>query len=188
MPATERIRRTTEEVRILRCRTHKIGGCVKRSSFMKSIETHNSIELPRYSDKYRPSASTQPTLKRKDLHQPFFPAEIFEDYFNPKRKKKGEKFSKIFPIWQLITLFREEIRWKESCTWWARRGRWSGILLTSHHGHPNSPCRRASQGRKVPTPVHKRWSQTMTKKTRMTTKTTTSTMAKRITWMIWEVA
>jgi DNA-directed RNA polymerase III subunit RPC7 len=34
----------------------------------------------------------QPTLSRKDLHQPFFPQEIFEDYFNPKRKKKSEKF------------------------------------------------------------------------------------------------
>ena len=46
-------------------------------------------ELPRYSDKYRPSSSTQPTLKRKDLHAPFFPTEIFEDYFNPKRRRKG---------------------------------------------------------------------------------------------------
>ena len=33
---------------------------------------------------------SQPTLKRKDLHAPFFPSEIFEDYFNPKRKKKGK--------------------------------------------------------------------------------------------------
>lgn len=47
-------------------------------------------ELPRYSDKYRPSLNTQPTLKRKELHAPFFPSELFEDYFNPnKRKKKG---------------------------------------------------------------------------------------------------
>jgi DNA-directed RNA polymerase III subunit RPC7 len=46
------------------------------------------LELERYSDKYRPSAATQPTLKRKDLHAPFFPTEVFEDYFNPKRKKK----------------------------------------------------------------------------------------------------
>ena len=46
-------------------------------------------ELERYSDKYRPSVMSQPTLKRKDLHAPFFPLEVFEDYFNPKRKKKG---------------------------------------------------------------------------------------------------
>ena len=32
---------------------------------------------------------SQPTLKRKDLHAPFFPSEVFEDYFNPKRNKKG---------------------------------------------------------------------------------------------------
>ena len=51
-----------------------------------------SVDLPRYSDKYRPSPATQPTLKRKDLHQPFFPQEIFEDYFNPKRRKTGAFF------------------------------------------------------------------------------------------------
>ena len=32
---------------------------------------------------------SQPTLKRKDLHAPFFPSDVFEDYFNPKRNKKG---------------------------------------------------------------------------------------------------
>ena len=42
------------------------------------------------------------------MHQPFFPAEIFEDYFNPKRKKKGEKFSKIFPIRRLIALLEKK--------------------------------------------------------------------------------
>jgi DNA-directed RNA polymerase III subunit RPC7 len=31
----------------------------------------------------------QPTLKRKDLHAPFFPPEVFEGYFNPKRKLKS---------------------------------------------------------------------------------------------------
>jgi DNA-directed RNA polymerase III subunit RPC7 len=33
-------------------------------------------------------------LKRKDLHQPFFPADVFEDYFNPKRKRKGKSDAK----------------------------------------------------------------------------------------------
>ena len=54
-------------------------------------ETTRRIELPRYSDKYRPSLATQPTLKRKDLHQPFFPQEIYESYFNPKKRKISEK-------------------------------------------------------------------------------------------------
>ncbi|TFK73529.1 hypothetical protein BDN72DRAFT_893936 [Pluteus cervinus] len=49
------------------------------------------IQLPRYSDKYRPQAVSQPTLKRSDLHQPFFPKGIFEDYFDPKRKQKPQK-------------------------------------------------------------------------------------------------
>lgn len=48
-----------------------------------------SVELARYSDKYRPSPASQPTLKRKELHQPFFPQEIFEGYFNPKKRKHG---------------------------------------------------------------------------------------------------
>ena len=60
------------------------------SSFRK-IQSNNRIELPRYSDKYRPSLATQPTLKRKDLHQAFFPQEIFEGYFNPKKRKIGDK-------------------------------------------------------------------------------------------------
>jgi len=57
------------------------------------VEHTKSDELPRYSDKYRPSPATQPTLKKGDLHQPFFPPEIFQDYFNPKRKKKAVKKS-----------------------------------------------------------------------------------------------
>ncbi|PPQ81708.1 hypothetical protein CVT25_013438 [Psilocybe cyanescens] len=36
----------------------------------------------------KPSAISQPTLKRKELHAPFFPSEVLEDYFNPKRRKK----------------------------------------------------------------------------------------------------
>jgi DNA-directed RNA polymerase III subunit RPC7 len=46
--------------------------------------------LERYSDKYRQSPASQPTLKRKDLHAPFFPTEIFEGYFNPKKRRKGQ--------------------------------------------------------------------------------------------------
>ncbi|KAI0355910.1 hypothetical protein OH77DRAFT_1402132 [Trametes cingulata] len=58
-----------------------------RNSAYYIVEPTKSTELPRYSDKYRPSPASQPTLKRKDLHQPFFPQEVFEDYFNPKKKK-----------------------------------------------------------------------------------------------------
>ncbi|KAI0327584.1 hypothetical protein GY45DRAFT_1327473 [Cubamyces sp. BRFM 1775] len=62
-----------------------------RQSAYYLVETTKSSELPRYSDKYRPSLASQPTLKRKDLHQPFFPQEVFEDYFNPKKKKTVRK-------------------------------------------------------------------------------------------------
>ncbi|KIP06796.1 hypothetical protein PHLGIDRAFT_19361 [Phlebiopsis gigantea 11061_1 CR5-6] len=64
-----------------------------RQSAYYITESTKSTDLPRYSDKYRPSQTSQPTLKRKDLHQPFFPQEIFEDYFNPKRRKAGERTS-----------------------------------------------------------------------------------------------
>ncbi|KAF9009973.1 DNA-directed RNA polymerase III, subunit Rpc31 [Cyathus striatus] len=52
------------------------------------VEKSKSTELPRYSDKYRLSASSQPTLKRKELHEPFFPPGVLDGYFNPKRKHK----------------------------------------------------------------------------------------------------
>lgn len=47
------------------------------------------IDLERYSDKYRQTSASLPALKRKDLHAPFFPSEIFDAYFNPKKKRKG---------------------------------------------------------------------------------------------------
>jgi DNA-directed RNA polymerase III subunit RPC7 len=47
-------------------------------------------DLERYSDKYRQSLASQPMLKRKELHAPFFPTEIFEGYFNPKKRRKGQ--------------------------------------------------------------------------------------------------
>ncbi|KAK7681411.1 hypothetical protein QCA50_015503 [Cerrena zonata] len=62
-----------------------------RKSAYYITELTKSNELPRYSDKYRPSPASQPTLKRKDLHQPFFPQEIFEGYFNPKKRKLAQK-------------------------------------------------------------------------------------------------
>ncbi|KAF8734616.1 hypothetical protein AX14_003293 [Amanita brunnescens Koide BX004] len=55
------------------------------------VERTKSKDLPRYSDKYRPSVTSRPMLQRSKLHAPFFPAEIFEDYFNSKRKKKSVK-------------------------------------------------------------------------------------------------
>ncbi|KAG5635241.1 hypothetical protein H0H81_011957 [Sphagnurus paluster] len=59
-----------------------------RKSQYYVVEKTKSTELPRYSDKYRPSVSAQPTLKRKDLNEAFFPPIIFESYFDPKKKRK----------------------------------------------------------------------------------------------------
>ena len=54
-----------------------------------NIYLNTCKELPRYIDKYRPSVATRATLKRKDFHQPFFPPEVFEGYFNARKQKKG---------------------------------------------------------------------------------------------------
>lgn len=54
------------------------------------LKTSCFTDLERYSDKYRQSPASQPTLRRKELHAPFFPTEIFEGYFNPKKRRKGQ--------------------------------------------------------------------------------------------------
>ncbi|KAJ3518918.1 hypothetical protein NM688_g9375 [Phlebia brevispora] len=80
---------TEEEKRIAEL---QIGFATRlRKSAYYIVEPTKSTELPRYSDKYRPSQASQPTLRRQDLHQPFFPQEIFDGYFNPKKRKAGEK-------------------------------------------------------------------------------------------------
>ncbi|KAI6168496.1 DNA-directed RNA polymerase III, subunit Rpc31 [Pisolithus thermaeus] len=60
-----------------------------RKSAYYVAEAVKSNELERFSDKYRQSPASQPTLRRVDLHAPFFPQEIFEGYFNPKKKRKS---------------------------------------------------------------------------------------------------
>ncbi|KAA1472510.1 hypothetical protein DENSPDRAFT_778213 [Dentipellis sp. KUC8613] len=64
-----------------------------RKSAFYITEPKKSTELERYSDKYRPSAAARPVLKRKDLHAAFFPPDLLEGYFNPKRKRTSEKKS-----------------------------------------------------------------------------------------------
>ncbi|ETW78090.1 hypothetical protein HETIRDRAFT_325316 [Heterobasidion irregulare TC 32-1] len=68
----------------------QIGFAIRLKTSRYYITEHTkSTELERYSDKYRPSTGTRPTLKRKELHQPFFPQDVFEGYFNPKKRRKG---------------------------------------------------------------------------------------------------
>ena len=56
------------------------------------------IELERYADKYRPAATLQPKLERRGLHQPFFPQEVFEAYFDSKKRRKGRFFDQVQPL------------------------------------------------------------------------------------------
>ncbi|KAI0035813.1 DNA-directed RNA polymerase III, subunit Rpc31 [Vararia minispora EC-137] len=52
------------------------------------VEPTKSADLEQYSDKHRILAANHPTLKRKDLHEPFFPREVFDGYFNPRKKRQ----------------------------------------------------------------------------------------------------
>ncbi|KAI5122107.1 hypothetical protein M0805_002229 [Coniferiporia weirii] len=80
----------TEEERAI-CALQNGFAARLRASRYYLVDGAKSGELQRYSDKYRPSPAAQPTLKRKDLHAPFFPSEIFEDFFNPKRRKREKR-------------------------------------------------------------------------------------------------
>ncbi|KAH9060591.1 DNA-directed RNA polymerase III, subunit Rpc31 [Lactarius vividus] len=63
-----------------------------RKSAYYVTEVVKSAELERYADKYRPAATLQPKLERRNLHQPFFPPEVFEAYFESKKRRKGGTF------------------------------------------------------------------------------------------------
>ncbi|KAN0116169.1 DNA-directed RNA polymerase III subunit Rpc31 domain containing protein [Russula decolorans] len=68
----------------------RFSARLRRSPYFVTQVT-KSAELERYADKYRPAAATQPKLERRDLHQPFFPQEIFEAFFDPRKKRMLEK-------------------------------------------------------------------------------------------------
>jgi len=78
---------TSEETRIAELQMGFASRLRKSQYYV--VERSKSSELPRYSDKYRPSVSAQPTLKRKELNEAFFPPVIFDTYFNPKKKRKA---------------------------------------------------------------------------------------------------
>ncbi len=46
------------------------------------------LDLPRYSDRYRVTAETQPKLQPSDLNKAFFSSELWDVFFNPKTKPK----------------------------------------------------------------------------------------------------
>lgn len=69
------------------------SGFVSRLEHSKYyvVEKHKSTDLQRYSDKYRPSVSSRPALRKGDLHAPFFPKALLEEYFNPSQNKKTKR-------------------------------------------------------------------------------------------------
>ncbi|KAF8342868.1 DNA-directed RNA polymerase III, subunit Rpc31 [Cantharellus anzutake] len=54
------------------------------------VEDVKKDDLPRYSDRYRATAETQPKLQPSDLDKSFFPSELWDICFNAKKRlKKG---------------------------------------------------------------------------------------------------
>ncbi|VDC00194.1 unnamed protein product [Peniophora sp. CBMAI 1063] len=62
-----------------------------RKSAYWVVEPRKASDLEHYSDRHRPELAAQPTLKRKELHEPFFPPDVFEGYFNPKRRRLAKR-------------------------------------------------------------------------------------------------
>jgi len=60
-----------------------------RNSAYYIMEDKSAHELERYSDRFRPTARSRPTLPPNFLNKDFFPASIWEDHFNPKKKATG---------------------------------------------------------------------------------------------------
>ena len=75
------------QVALLRDSSDQVGRYVHPMPARNCHLTYCTTELERYADKYRPAAATQPKLERRDLHQPFFPQEVFEAYFDPRKKR-----------------------------------------------------------------------------------------------------
>jgi len=60
---------------------------LRRSRYYIAEDVKND-DLPRYSDRYRATAETQPKLEPSDLNKIFFPSELWDTFFNPKTKPK----------------------------------------------------------------------------------------------------
>ena len=75
------------QVTLLRDTSDEVGRCVHPMPARNYRLTYCATGIERYADKYRPAAATQPKLERRGLHQPFFPQEVFEVYFDPRKKR-----------------------------------------------------------------------------------------------------
>ncbi|KZV75900.1 hypothetical protein PENSPDRAFT_570711 [Peniophora sp. CONT] len=78
---------TTAEQRI--CEVQSAFADRLRKSAYWVVEARKPNDLEHYSDRHRPELAAQPTLKRKELHEPFFPPDVFEGYFNPKKRRRA---------------------------------------------------------------------------------------------------
>ena len=138
---------------------------------------------------------SQPTLKRKDLHAPFFPSEVFEDYFNPKRNKKGWGSTHIFPVINYLFKFTLVVsrvgprRVKLNLEELGEEGEEVFLIAVAHIRlkkyclcRKNHLMNAQKQALRLPNQTT-----TLMKNMTMTMLTTISTMEKGTTWMIWGV-
>jgi hypothetical protein len=87
MRPTARLCSSIVQVALLRDTSDQIDWYVHFMPAENHRLTYCTTELERYADKYRPAAATHPKLERRGLHQPFFPQEVFEAYFDPRKKR-----------------------------------------------------------------------------------------------------
>lgn len=87
MRPTAPLRSSIAQVSLLRDTSDQVDWYVYSITAGNDRLTCRATELERYADKYRPAAATQPKLERRGLHQPFFPQEVFEAYFDPRKKR-----------------------------------------------------------------------------------------------------
>jgi hypothetical protein len=97
MRAATQLRSSTAPVALLRDRSCQVYRWVSGYARADPL-IHPTAELERYADKYRPAAASRPKLERRDLHQPFFPQEVFEAYFDPRKKRKCTCIGWV-PVW-----------------------------------------------------------------------------------------
>jgi len=82
MPVLSALSDTEREM----CRLQVAVATRLRTSAYYTVEERKADELERYSDRFKPTARTRPTLQQDYLNKEFFPATLWEAHFNPRKR------------------------------------------------------------------------------------------------------
>jgi len=86
LPAMQQL--TESESRAVKYQLDSVAR-TKRSPYWIVEETKAADNIERYSDRYRQTGVTHPSLKSEELCQEFFPKDLWDGYFNPAKPPKG---------------------------------------------------------------------------------------------------